>query len=312
MSWQGAQVTVAADTALARLRSKLAWLDFVAALEAKAGYDPNQPRVPQGRPTGGQWTRGSLDRIAQGLGRILNDAEATAARKSREAGAFVRRNRTAIARTLGVVQMAGGLGEVTSGARAITAGAATAETGVGVLVAGAGLFLAQHGIDNWQTGWATFVTGEVQPTRLSRTLRELGLSETEAAVVETTLAGGVGGGTLFGRATLERAARRGLERAALQRFETEPLDVLAGGKSLWLEQDIVARGAAWEGYDAARTGLRRLPPNFPVFDQVMSLVLAPSATRRSIFSAHRTSVSQGAHFTDTEAVYGSSGGLQSN
>ncbi|KQX40121.1 hypothetical protein ASD04_05635 [Devosia sp. Root436] len=32
--------------AMNRLRSAL-----------KAGYDPNQPREPAGRPTGGQWTR---------------------------------------------------------------------------------------------------------------------------------------------------------------------------------------------------------------------------------------------------------------
>jgi hypothetical protein len=46
------------------------------------------------------------------------------------------------------------------------------------------------------------------------------------------------------------------------------LDVtLTDGRSIWEETDIVARGEAWEAFDAARTGFLRTPANFKTFDQ---------------------------------------------
>ena len=35
------------------------------ALALKAGFDPNEPRVPAGNPDGGRWTRANETRIAQ-------------------------------------------------------------------------------------------------------------------------------------------------------------------------------------------------------------------------------------------------------
>jgi hypothetical protein len=52
-------------------------------LEAKAGYDPNQPRVPEGNEDGGQWTDGGGGGGSRSSGRVrvaqadtgtLNDA----------------------------------------------------------------------------------------------------------------------------------------------------------------------------------------------------------------------------------------------
>lgn len=58
-------------TSLLRLRAEVASIRLAgatAALAAKAGYDPNQPRVPSGRPTGGQWVRIALA-LPAGTGR---------------------------------------------------------------------------------------------------------------------------------------------------------------------------------------------------------------------------------------------------
>jgi hypothetical protein len=106
-------------------------------------------------------------------------------------------------------------------------------------VAGVGAFLTANGYDNFQAGWNTLLTGEIQPTRLSKTLRDIGLTESEAAAVEIALAAAGGGAAgLTGRA-LEKAARRGLETAALERFSRAPLQVRVNGQSLWLEDSIV-------------------------------------------------------------------------
>lgn len=43
------------------LRAEVAWLELLLAF--KAAFNPNQPRVPAGRPDGGQWTDGDGDVI---------------------------------------------------------------------------------------------------------------------------------------------------------------------------------------------------------------------------------------------------------
>lgn len=223
--------------------------------------------MPSGRREGGRWTRFREGRYIPGADEVWAEIEAHAGAVSYATLRFVRRNRAQINRMLGGLQMIGGFGEVAIGATTVAGGVATSATGAGVAVAGLGAFLTVNGYDNFQAGWNTFLTGEVQPTRLNKTLRDIGLSEAEAAAVEIALAGGAGAAAgLTGRA-LEKAARRGLEREALERFSREPLRVHVNGQSLWLEDSIVKRGDAWEAFDAARTGLLRTPPGFKTFDQ---------------------------------------------
>jgi hypothetical protein len=242
--------------ARSRLKYELAAEALVAALEEKAGFDPNQPRVPAGGREGGRWTREALGRFLDRADEIWADIERRAGEASFATLRFVRRNRANINRTLGLIQGVGGGLEMVGEVGLVTGGTATSEVGVGIPVAMAGGYMVANGYDNWSTGWATFVTGEVQPTRLNRVLQQLGLSPEQAAVAEISFAGGAAAAGLSGRA-LDKAARVSLERAALERFRTEPLRVLHNGQSLWLEQDIVNRGAAWEAFDAARTGFKR-------------------------------------------------------
>lgn len=227
--------------AVARLKYELAAQALLAVLEGKAGYDPNQPRVPAGLREGGQWTRQRLERFLAQADEVWADIERIAGDTSYATLRFVRRNRASINRTLGGLQMLGAFGEVNAGARLVMGGAATSELGVGIPVAAAGAFLVANDVDNWTTGWNTLVTGEVQPTRLNRTLQQLGLSPEQATAAEIAFAGGgAAAAGLSGRA-LEKAARAGLERAALRRFAEDALQVRVDGQSLWLSQSIVAR-----------------------------------------------------------------------
>lgn len=67
----------ASDAILLRLKWRLAFGEWEAKLAnwveaAKAGFDPNQSRVPAGNPDGGQWT--STGGSSGGTGHVLSDA----------------------------------------------------------------------------------------------------------------------------------------------------------------------------------------------------------------------------------------------
>jgi len=58
----------------AALRVEEAWLELMLAL--RAAFNPNQPRIPAGRPGGGQWTDGDIIPVADndpGNDKYLND-----------------------------------------------------------------------------------------------------------------------------------------------------------------------------------------------------------------------------------------------
>lgn len=250
--------------ALRRLDAELAAEAVRAVLEDKAGFDPNQPRAHKGRRDGGQWIETGLDCAIDAVDASWDKIEREARARSAATLRFVRRNRATMTRALGLAQVAGGAAEMIGGGGVVAGGAATSATGVGLAAAALGAFMTVNGYDNFQTGWNTLITGESQPTRINTLLRELGMTPEQATLTEIAFADGVAGAAR----SLDDAARRGLERAALARFSDEPLQVLANGQSLWLSPSIVVRGEAWEAFDAARTGFRRTPPSFPVFDQV--------------------------------------------
>jgi hypothetical protein len=77
------------DFSVARLREAIATLKVTQALERlrlKAGFDPNQPRVPAGNPDGGQWTRVEGWTSSRARSRDRRHASEAAPRKTPPAG----------------------------------------------------------------------------------------------------------------------------------------------------------------------------------------------------------------------------------
>ncbi len=247
--------------------------------EAKANFNPAQPRAPKGRPDGGEWVRvpvvsaGGAKELTDSRGflsaRDLEGLDVAMRAQKREVQQFIERNRGAINRTLGALQMLGGGGEMVAGVVGVGAGVATSETGVGVAVAAMSAWMVTNGYDNFTTGWRALLTGNPQQTNLHTALRGLGLSEDQATATEILLAGGTSvGATRLTNAGLREAAERGLAQRALSQFGAEPLNVRAGALRIWDEPSIEIRGEAWEVFDSQRTGLLRTPRTFRVFDQV--------------------------------------------
>lgn len=247
--------------------------------EAKANFNPAQPRAPKGRPDGGEWVR--VPRWSAGGAKELTDSrgffsesdieglDVAMRAQKREVQQFIERNRAAINRTVGALQMLGGSGEMVAGVVGVIGGVAASETGVGIAVAGASAWMVANGYDNFTTGWRALLTGYPQQTNLHGALRSLGLSEDQATATEILLAGGVGAGAArLTTAELSAAAQRGLAQRALAQFSIEPLTIRAGELRIWDEPDIKVRGQAWEAFDAGRTGFERTPDSFEVFDQV--------------------------------------------
>ena len=95
-------------------------------------------------------------------------------------------NHPAVVRTLGVLQVVGGLVEV-------GIGIALTKTGIGALV---GVPVIVMGLDNIQAGFRTAATGQYTDTFLNQGLQAMGLSPLQAAGVELGLGfltGGIGG-----------------------------------------------------------------------------------------------------------------------
>jgi hypothetical protein len=266
-----------------------------ATVEAKYNFDPSQPRAPRGSSDGGQWVQsgaGGVDRAryayrpklipvraeeadrfvpvrAEASIEVVWEPIATEAAKiSRQVGEFVERNRDPITRFLGAVQAIGGAVEMGGGAGAVTGGVATSEIGVGVAVAGMGAWMVTNGYDNFTTGLQVLMTGKPHDTRLHEALRSFGLSEQEAMFAEIALADGVTvGASKLTRSALENAAKVGLAKRAADTWAHDPLNVKVGSRPIFLEQNIVKRGEAWEDFDSFRTGIKKTPRGFPVFDQ---------------------------------------------
>jgi hypothetical protein len=253
-------------------------LDAARDYEAKANFNPYQPRVPGGSPRGGEWTKiGKPLSTFKEIGNIWrgweqevdwDQMEIDARRHSREVEQFIARNRSSILRVLGALQLAGASVEIIAGVTGAVAGASTSEIGVGIPLVALSAWMVTNGYDNFLTGWRALLTGSPQETNLHVALRRLGLSDDQATATEILLAGNVtaGGGRLARPALLE-AAEVGLARRAAQAFATEPLNVRAGVLRIWDEPRIQVRGDAWEAFDAARTGFERTPYGFGVFDQ---------------------------------------------
>jgi len=247
--------------------------------EAKANFNPSQPRVPRGTPRGGEWTGGGGKPVpgakeATEASRWFTDEQredldVAMRQHSRDVQLFIERNRDPITRLMGALQLAGGAGEMVVGVGGASAGVATSEVGLGIPLAAASAWMVTNGYDNFATGWRALTTGSPQETNLHRALRGMGLSNDQATATEFLLAGGAAAGAArLSNAALREAAQRGLERRALAEFAGQPLDVRAGAVRIWDEINIIARGDAWEAFDAARTGFRRTPSTFRVFDQV--------------------------------------------
>jgi len=239
--------------------------------ERKANFNPAQPRIPRGNAGGGRWTR--IAGEVSDAGGWLSDEEreefdVRLRAQRREVQQFMYRNRETITRIIGGLQMAGGTAEMLAGVTGVVAGVASSQTGVGVAVAGVSASMVQNGYDNFATGWRALTTGNPQQTNLHTALRSMGLSEDQATATEILLAGGVGvGSARLTNAALREAAMRGLGQRTLAQFADEPLNVRAGALRVWDEPNIQVRGAAWEVFDAQRTGFERTPPSFRVFDQ---------------------------------------------
>lgn len=247
--------------------------------EAKANFNPGQPRVPRGSSRGGEWTASGSPKprsdkevtdISGWLtGEQREDIEIGLRAQSREVQQFMERNRVAINRTIGGLQMLGATGEIVAGVGGFAAGVATSEVGAGIPVAVLSAWMVTNGYDNFATGWRALTTGHPQETNLRRALRQMGLSEDQANATEIILAGGGAAATArLGGAALRDAAQVGLNRRAAQAFGTRPLNVRAGALRIWDKIDIQVRGQAWEAFDAERTGFIRSPGTFRVFDQV--------------------------------------------
>lgn len=264
-----------------------AFLNVLRNAEAKANFDPNQPRVPRGSTNGGEWTRiaspGVRDtapsqrpsgRGDASVGFDWSEIEVGFRSASREVQQFLARNRGSVTRVLGALQAFGGAAEVLGGAGAVGAGVATSEAGVGIAIAGAGAWMVANGYDNFSAGWRALLTGHPQNTNLNTLLRQLGLSDEQATATEILLAGGVatGAARLNGEA-LEQAAQAALAQRAARIFAREQLNVRIGARRIWDEPNIELRGEAWEAFDASRTGFARTPRGFPVFDQYDSMSL---------------------------------------
>lgn len=234
-------------------------------LEAKHNFNPNQPRVPKGVREGGQWRAGGGFQIPTGP-QIMRAGSAAAARAEN----FLLEHHVAITRLLGGAQAVAGGAEAVGGVLLVTGGVTTSATGVGILVAGVGAWMSYNGYDNAQAGWNALITGEPTETGLHKALRQLGLTEGQASATEILLGGGASAAAVkMGGRALNKAVSAALSRRAAQIFDPDSaIDVLFEGRSLWTANSIVDRGLAWEAFDAARTGYRRLPANNPVFDQI--------------------------------------------
>lgn len=248
---------------LARLRLNLTAAEVIASLEAKAGFDPDQPRVPHGRRTGGQWVSLAAEHLRE-AGRIFRDAVGHA---TGEVLAFLILNQESIIRTLGALQAAGGATEASVGFSLAQQGARSPF--LGPVVAALGSWMVVNGFDNFDAGWRTLTTGQSHETNLHRILTGWGLSDGQANLVELLLGGGTAvGAARSSHAAFARQVQAGLAARTLAPFTARPLTVRSNGRSLWEARDIQEAGEAWERFDAARTGYRLTSRTFPGVDQI--------------------------------------------
>lgn len=235
-------------------------------LEEKQNFNPSQPRHPKGNPTGGQWRRDSGGVPSPGvMGFSLR-----AMQLSVQLQKIIDEHEGLRTRLEGGLQLVGAAGEgVATIATAIT-GLATIETPAGIPTLLLSAWMAANTYDNARTAWRDITTGEPHETTLHATLRGLSLTEAQATAAEIALSGvGALAAAKMGRRALDKAAKAGLDRLALEPFDPKlALDVKAGSRSLWAEPNIADRGTAWEIFDARRTGYRLLPRGHPTFDQL--------------------------------------------
>lgn len=247
---------------LAASRLALTAAVVIGGFEAKANFNPNQPRVPRGRPTGGQWVSYAGEQLRE-AGRAMRSA---ISRASGEVQAFMIMNEERITRFLGLVQAASGAAEAGSGVAVVVGGAGTPLAPVTTAL---GSWMVRNGYDNFDTGLRVLVTGEHHETNLNRVLRGWGLSEQDAALTEMLLSGGTTlGGLRAARVGLSRTVQASLARRAVEAFSENALDVRVGGRSIWSEGSIERLGEAWEAFDAQRTGFRLTSRFFPGIDQI--------------------------------------------
>lgn len=152
---------------LALNRLALTATDVLAGLETRANFDPNQPREPRGRPTGGQWVAYG----ARELGTAARQVRAAIGRASGEVQAFLIMNEESVTRFLGLVQAAGGAAEAGSGAAVVAGGA---ETPLAPVTTVLGSWMVRNGYDNFDTGLRVLLTGEHHETNLKPRPARLG------------------------------------------------------------------------------------------------------------------------------------------
>lgn len=247
---------------LASSRLALTAALVIGGFEAKANFNPDQPREPRGRPTGGRWVSYAGERLAG----IARDVRSAIGRATGEVEAFLILNEERITRFFGGLQAAGGAAEAGAGVAVARAGGATPAAPIALLL---GTWMTANGIDNFDTGMRSLITGEPHETNLNRILRGWGLSERDAALTEMLLGGGTGLASVrVSRAALARQVDAALARRALEAFSENALDVRVGGGSIWAVRSIERLGESWEAFDAQRTGYRLTSRFFPGVDQI--------------------------------------------
>lgn len=246
---------------LASSRLALTAALVIGGFEAKANFNPDQPREPRGRPTGGRWVSYAGERLAE----IGRDVRSAIGRATGEVEAFLILNEERITRFFGGLQAVGGAAEAGAGVAVARAGGATPAAPIALLL---GTWMTANGIDNFDTGMRSLITGEPHETNLNRILRGWGLSERDAALTEMLLGGGTGLASVrVSRAALARQVDAALARRALEAFSENALDVRVSGRSIWRERNIQTMGEAWEAFDVQRTGYRQTSRFYPAFDQ---------------------------------------------
>lgn len=248
---------------LASSRLALTAALVIGGFEAKANFNPDQPREPRGRPTGGRWVSYAGERLRETEQWFRQATSIVDA----EVAAFLVLHREDLIRILGAVQAASGAAEVYGGGVAIVGGLLTIAEG-GALVAALGVWMVANGIDNVDTGWRILTTGRAHTTHLYQILRDWGLSDSEASWTEVAIAGGPGAVSGLTRRAVRRRALAAVEARALDPFTAPALQVRSGGRSIWSEASIQPAGEAWEYFDAGRTGYRVTRSGFPGVDQI--------------------------------------------
>lgn len=247
---------------LASSRLALTAALVIGGFEAKANFNPDQPREPRGRPTGGRWVSYAGERLAE----IGRDVRSAIGRATGEVEAFLILNEERITRFFGGLQAVGGAAEAGAGVAVARAGGATPAAPIALLL---GTWMTANGIDNFDTGMRSLITGEPHETNLNRILRGWGLSERDAALTEMLLGGGTGLASVrVSRAALARQVDAALARRALEAFSENALDVRVSGRSIWQVRSIERLGEGWEAFDAQRTGYRLTSRFFPGVDQI--------------------------------------------